>query len=163
MEVWKYISGYEGLYQVSNLGNVKSFAKNKKGKLMIPQIDGSGYLKVNLTKNKIGKPNRVHKLVAIAFLNHKPNGTMKIVVDHIDNNPLNNKLENLQLISQRENSTKNIKRGKSKYIGVYWHKQRSKWGARIMINKNYKSLGLFKTELEAHNAYQNKLSEILNK
>ena len=69
-EIWKDIPGYEGLYQVSNFGRVKSF-KNKTEKILKLSICSHGYYVITIrTYKKI----RVHQLVAMAFLNHKPNG-----------------------------------------------------------------------------------------
>jgi hypothetical protein len=85
-------------------------------------------------------------LVAMAFLNHKPDGTHKIVVDHINNNKLDNRVVNLQLISQRENLSKDRKDGTSKYVGVCWKKSRNKWQVDIKIDGKRKYLGLFTDE-----------------
>lgn len=114
-EIWKDIPNYEGYYQVSNLGNVRSIdrivngrgiAKIKlKGKIKKYIIDNVGYNTVGLSKKSKVNNYRIHVLVAIAFLNHKPNGH-KTVVDHIDGNKQNNKLSNLQLISHRHNVIK---------------------------------------------------------
>jgi hypothetical protein len=78
------------------------------------------------------------------------------VVDHIDFNPLNNHVSNLQIISQRENRSKDTwrKNPASQYTGVSWHKASQKWRAQIGINGKKKGLGLFSSELEAHEAYQ---------
>jgi len=106
-----------------------------------------GYLAVNLS----GKTFYIHKLVAIHFLNHEPNG-MNQVVDHIDGNKLNNEYTNLRIVSQRENSSlKN--RGTSKYVGVCWFSAKRKWKAQAYINGKQKHLGLFDNELDARNAY----------
>ena len=84
------------------------------------------------------------------FLNHKPN--KEFVVDHINNIKLDNRLENLQLITQRENSSKDRK-GTSVYRGVSWAKQNKKWIAQITINKKKINLGYFTIELNASKAY----------
>lgn len=168
-EIFKDIPDYEGLYQVSNLGNVKSlegkvFRRNgifhftKKEKILKKSIAIDGYYVVNLSKDFKNKTFKIHQLVAITFLNHKPCG-FKIVVDHINNNKLDNRLENLQLISNRENSSKEA-RGKSKYTGVCWDKSKNKWKSAIRINGKTINLGVFKDEYDAHLAYQNKLKEI---
>jgi len=75
---------------------------------------------------------------------------------------LNNRLDNLQLITHRENISKDRFRHNysSKYVGVYWDKSRNKWMARIGINKKMKFLGRFTSELEANSAYKTALSQI---
>jgi len=91
---------------------------------------------------------------------------MLLVIDHIDNNKSNNRLDNLQLISNRENSSKTLKKiqGKtySKYVGVTWNKQINRWIAQIQVNKKHIHLGTFINEYDAHIVYQNKLKEIDN-
>lgn len=167
-EIFKDIPSYEGMYQVSNLGNVKSLSRkmNKgkiifisKEKLLKLSKDGRGYIQVNLSKEKNILNKKVHQLVAMAFLNHKPDKTYKLVVDHINNIKTDNRLENLQLITNRENCSKDRK-GSSKYTGVSLDKTRDKWFVSIALNGKTIHLGRFKTELEAHKAYKNKLAEI---
>jgi 3'-phosphoadenosine 5'-phosphosulfate sulfotransferase len=156
-EIFKNIPGYEGLYQVSNLGNVKSL-KYEKEKLLKPCKDTWGYYFVNLCKDRKRKGFAVHKLVAMTFLNHIPNGH-KIVVDHINNIRTDNRLENLQIISARENISKDWKGNTSKYTGVSWHKRENKWKSQIQINGKRKHLGRFTNEFQAHEAYQKALNE----
>jgi hypothetical protein len=166
-EEFRSIPGYEGLYEVSNFGNVKSLEReylNKgkypgtvKEKILKPHFTDKGYQKVNLYKDGKSRHIKNHVLVAMAFLGHKPDGTHKIVVDHIDNNPLNNHVSNLQLISQRENSSKDKKNGSSQYTGVIRNKNTNKWHSHIKINGKQKHLGLFVSEEEAHEAYQKAL------
>jgi SET domain-containing protein len=156
-EIFKDIPDYEGIYQVSNLGNVKSI-RNGKEKILSKRITSRGYVLCSLFKNGELKQIQAHQLVAITFLGHKPDGH-KIVVDHIDNNKLNNRLDNLQLISQRENILKDRK-SKSKYTGVVWHEKAKKWMARIKFYGKSKYLGLFKNEHDAHLAYQNALKQL---
>lgn len=168
-EIWKDVVGYEGLYEVSSLGNIKSLAKKVKmpnngyriqnEKLLVLCKDTKGYYSVKLCLKGKAKSYNVHKLVAISFLNNKTDGTQKIVVDHIDSNPLNNKVENLQLITQRENTSK-TKRGSSKYTGVFYATKLKKWRSSIYINGKKIHLGYYNTELEASEIYQNKLKQI---
>ena len=164
-EIWKDVPEYEGVYQVSSLGRVKSLARKSSSgrqlneRILKTPLDGHGYCACNLYLNGKKKLFRVHQLVAIAFLNHKPNG-MKIVIDHVDNDGSNNRLENLQLISQRENSSKDKKGYSSKYVGVAWYEATSKWQAKIMIDGKRKHLGHFTNEIEAAQAYQLELSKI---
>ena len=152
-EEFRSISGYEGLYEVSNFGNVKSLINNK---ILKPCLGSRGYYMVRVYKDNKGNTMSIHVLVAMAFLGHKPDG-YKIVVDHIDNNKLNNHVSNLQLISNRENTSKDKKNGTSKYTGVTWYNASNKWLAQIAINSKKKNLGLFETEDEAHETYQKAL------
>jgi hypothetical protein len=157
-EIWKDIPGYEGIYQVSNIGNVKSlkFGKEKILKLGMDGKSPRQYYKVILMKDKKKESVKIHKLMAMAFLNHIPCG-YKIVVDHINNDRLDNRIENLQLISSRENSSKDKKLGSSKHTGVHFHKNKNKFNANIRINGKKIYLGSFDCEIEASEAYQNAL------
>lgn len=102
-EIWKKISGFDGIYEVSNLGRIKSHVKGVP-KILEGTDDGSGYLKVSLTGDKLYR-KKIHQIVAIEFLNHIPCG-MKITVDHIDGNKKNNRVDNLQLLSTADNVRK---------------------------------------------------------
>lgn len=168
MEYWKDVKGYEGAYKISSFGRVKSLSRTikrqdfdirLKEKMLLNYNNSNGYLHVTLNKNGISKNVKIHQLVAVAFLNFIPDGTHKFVVDHIDNNKLNNNLQNLQLLNNRQNCSKE-KRGFSKYTGVGFAKRKMKWRAYICINNKNNHLGYFKTEIEAHNAYQNALTKI---
>jgi hypothetical protein len=167
MEIFKDIPEYEGLYQVSNLGRVKSLSKkiwNGKGyfiskeRILKPGLSRK-YLSVMLSKKAKFKTFKVHQLVAKSFLNHFSDGTNKLVVDHINNIKTDNRLENLQIITQRENSSKDTK-GTSKYTGVSWCKVKKKWVSRLKLNGKYLHLGYFHCEIEASNAYQKTLNGI---
>ena len=169
-EIFKDIPGYEGAYQVSSLGRVNSLPKikatRKKGstyltkeRILNPTIGTCGYFKVPLYNGK-SKTFRVHQLVAMAFLGHIPNN-YKLVVDHRDDDKLNNNLDNLRVISQRKNTIqKNIKTT-SIYTGVCWSKSNKKWKATICINGKIKYLGYFTNELDASNTYNEELKNIL--
>lgn len=158
-EVWKNIPDYEGKYMVSNIGRVKSLPRKFRKKEMIlkSSINKYGYYVVSLYDKKINTI-AIHLLMARAFLNHKKKGN-KYVVDHKDDNKLNNVLENLQIVTARFNVSKNRK-STSKYTGVSWNKRRKKWYCQIRINKKDFKLGYFDNELEASKAYQEKLKEI---
>ena len=158
-EIWKSIPGYKD-YEVSNLGRVRSLKWGRE-RVLRPGLNKRGYAQVVLNKNGKMKTHRVHQLVAQAFLKHTPDGH-KTVVDHIDSDTLNNKLENLRLVTHRENITfGTLKMNKiSKYTGVTWHKSSKKWLAQIGINGKQKHLGLFDSEEDAGRAYQEKLNEL---
>lgn len=168
-EIFKDIPNYEGKYQVSNLGNVKSLKRRVKywrggykvikEKILKPQKDFHGYYHVNLSKDSKTKVKKIHQLVAIAFLGHKPNGH-KLVINHKDLNKLNNNVDNLEVVTNRENSNKKHLPSSSKYTGVSWDKEKKKWTAQIWINGKLKRLGRYKNEYNAHLAYQNALSKL---
>jgi hypothetical protein len=99
MEIFKDIEGYDGLYQVSNLGRVKSFNKNKKGKLLTPTFNRKGYTMVHLSGD-VNKNITIHRLVAQAFL---PNPENKPQVNHINGVKHDNRCENLEWNTPSEN------------------------------------------------------------
>ena len=104
-EIWKDIVGYEGLYQVSNLGRVKSYyAKNgilsDNTRLLSGKRDKDGYIEVRLCKNGIVSYMRVHRIVASTFLQ----GDVTLQVNHIDGNKANNRVDNLEFVTPRQNS-----------------------------------------------------------
>ncbi len=111
-EIWKDIEGYEGLYQVSNMGRVKSlertqpYNRNKNkyykkiaSKILKQEPRPNGYLKVSLSKDKKQKDVSIHRLVAEMFI---PNSENKPTVDHIDTIKTNNRVENLRWATQKE-------------------------------------------------------------
>lgn len=108
MEIWKDIDGYDGYYQVSNMGNVRNAVKSK---ILKQQKSRNGYLTVSLTKNNKLTTYRVHRLVASAFI---PNPDNKPSVNHIDCDPLNNKAENLEWCTAQENSNWMAKQGRGR-------------------------------------------------
>ena len=111
MENWKDIKGYEGFYQVSDLGRVKSLERdvfNSRGivyhlkeKILVPNLDRGGYTNVGLYKNGKRKFMLVHRLVALAFI---PNPENKSQINHRDEVKTNNVVENLEWCSAQENA-----------------------------------------------------------
>lgn len=111
-EFWKPIKGYEGLYEVSNFGRVKSYY-SKPPKILKSKDNGNGYLYVMLYKNKTRKEFYVHRLVAMEFVDNYNNYNC---VNHLDFNVKNNKFNNLEWCTQKENvhhSKENMKKRKS--------------------------------------------------
>ena len=158
MEIYKDVIGYEGIYKVSNLGNVKSLIGNNEKILKLCR-NGGGYSTVNLHINSIMKTRTVHQLVAGAFLNHKPS-RYKLVINHKDFNRSNNNVDNLEIVTTRENANQKHLKSSSQYTGVSWDKNRNKWSSQIVINKKLKFLGRFINELDASEAYQKALREL---
>jgi len=113
MEIWKDIKGYEGYYQVSNMGRVKGLTrtiKHLRGFRVIKEhilpthvyYSSKNYKReqVSLSKKGIHKTHRVHRLVANAFI---PNNKHKKYINHIDSNTLNNNVNNLEWVTHKEN------------------------------------------------------------
>lgn len=100
-EIWRDISGYEN-YQVSNLGNVRSLNYNHTGKMkLMKTVLVKGYYKVKLfDSNRVPKLKSVHRLVYEAFNGKIPDG---LVINHKDEVTINNRLENLEAVSQSHN------------------------------------------------------------
>jgi hypothetical protein len=152
MENWIEIKGYNGKYLISDLGNVKTKHKNGTETIKKGYISKTNqYYKIGLYSNGKTKNYEVHKLVAMCFLNHTPNG-LKLVVDHKDNNKLNNKVCNLQIVTQRLNTQKN-RINANKILGIK-KKPSGRFEASIKINGKKVYLGLFETDLKAGAIYQ---------
>ena len=118
MEIWKEIEGYEGYYEVSNLGNVRSLDRCvdngrggmafRKGKMKAQTPNTDGYMQVSFNKEGKNLKHRVHKLVADAFVDGYFEGA---VVDHKDGDVTNNNSQNLEWVTQTENVRRSIERG----------------------------------------------------
>lgn len=115
-EIWKPVVGYEGLYQVSSLGRVKSLERlvknDKKDVFMLLKekvlslcSSGRQYYYVSLTKDSSSKKVYVHRLVAEAFL---PNTENKPCIDHLNTNKFDNRVENLRWVTHKENANNSI-------------------------------------------------------
>lgn len=98
-EIWKRINGYEE-YEISNLGRVKSFKRDRKGKIMKPKFSGE-YLAVTLCADGQQERKTIHRLVAEHFI---PNPSGLPWVNHKDGNKLNNKITNLEWVTPSENN-----------------------------------------------------------
>ena len=173
-EIWKDVPGYEGHYQASDLGRVRSLdriityksgaSKLLKGKVLSPRMN-SGYKKVDLAMEGRKKTFKFSQLVAMAFLGHTPNGHT-LVIDHIDGNRLDDRVENLRIVTQRANASTCFRTNNgtfsSEYVGVYWNSNSLKWSSSIHYDGISVYLGLFDNEIDASNAYQKALSKIKN-
>ena len=119
-EIWKDINSYEGIYQISNYGRIRSltryvncspdnsFGHILKGKILKQGDNGNGYKYISLKKNGKRKNFYVHFLVAEAFIGERPRGAD---INHIDCNKSNNTLKNLEYISRQENINHAVKNG----------------------------------------------------
>ena len=108
-EIFKFIDNYDNKYMVSNKGRVFSI---KSKNFLSQRLNNTGRLRVTLTKKCKSKNVFVHRLVGEYFLNKKE---LKVQINHIDGNPLNNCVENLEWVTQSENITHAYKNGLMKY------------------------------------------------
>lgn len=143
-EIWKDVVGYEGLYQVSNLGRVKSLARKiNRGQyiedrgdvFMTLFLNRQGYFTVMLSKNGKKKQHRVHQMVARAFI---PNIENKEMINHIDCNTQNNRVENLEWCTNSENQLHAIANGLKRDIGVNHNLSKLKQEDVRFIREHYK-------------------------
>lgn len=138
MEEWKDVPGYEGIYQVSNFGNIKSLDRcikcsngmviHRKGSTIKKQVCRFGYENVTLRKPKEKKTFKVHRLVALAFIDN-PNNYPEI--NHKDENKLNNSVENLEWCTREYNlnyGTFTQRRVNSTDYKKIWDLRRSHFG-----------------------------------
>lgn len=150
-------------YVVSEDGDVISLGRNiirSNGyrqyihpKLMEPIIDKKGYKFLRPSNLGDVKCYKVHQLVMMTFRGHHPDGTVRMVVDHIDMNRENNNVNNLRILTNRENCIRGIKSGISGIIGVTYNKEKRKWKSTIISGKNKYHLGYFDSVDEAGRYY----------
>jgi len=160
---WRKIPNYK-YYLISEYGDIKSLDRNisdsigrnylKKGSDLKHSKNKKGYLKIALHENGTYKNYKIHQLAAMAFLNHTPCG-MKKIVDHIDENILNNHYTNLRITTNRSNLSRN-KKGTSLLVGV--SKTKKRYAAQIQINGINLYLKSYPTEILASNMYQKALN-----
>jgi len=158
-EIWKDIRGYEGRYQVSSAGKVKSLDtttltinKQKrfyKGKIITPSIGSAGYFVVNLRSNAKTKQFKVHRLVIEAFI-----GYSELFVNHKDLNKLNNSIENLEYVTNAENLLHAFKNGVKVGKTILNADQREK--IRLMRKSGF----LLKTIAKKFNVSESAISEV---
>jgi hypothetical protein len=135
-EIWEHIPNYDGLYEISNHGRVKSLNYRRTGKEKILKncITGgkiNGYYQVTLHNNGVRTNHKIHHLVALVFLDHATDGTTNVVINHIDHDRLNNRLDNLELVTHRYNMSCH-----KTDVGVSWVKDKNTWQSLIWIDKS---------------------------
>ena len=169
-EIWLPVKDYEGYYEVSNLGRIKSLARTVintgrvlKEKYNAFHLKRDGYHSVLLSKDGVKKTIQLHQLVAKAFIENKQNHR---AVNHIDGNKLNNSVDNLEWVSYRENSCHYYSNSNiGTIVGVHYRKERNKYCAHIHENGKKKWLGQYDNAEDAYQARVNyeKSNNILNK
>ena len=124
-EIWKPIKDFEGYYEVSNIGRVRSLNYRNTGKeKVLKNIECSnGYLIVNLTKNGKQKIFKVHRLVAEAFI---PNPEGKPYIDHINTIRTDNRVSNLRWVTQKENCNNELSKKKYSENHREWNSEETK-------------------------------------
>lgn len=150
-EQWIDAYNWFGLYEVSNLGNVRN---SKTKRIMKGFKDQKGYLCVLLSGKEKPYSVKRHKLVIETFIEPRPKG---MVINHIDKNKENNKIENLEYVTQMENVSHSSVCGNLK--GITYLKSQNSWQSRITINGKRIFLGYFKTKEDAYNAYKKALKD----
>jgi hypothetical protein len=138
METYKVVKGFEN-YSVSDHGNVKN---NTTRKILKNCPNVHGYEQVQLWKDQKRSTLKVHRLVALSFL---PNLEAKPMVDHIDNNILNNNVSNLRWATRVQNGQNRIlnKNNKTGYKGVSFNKRKDKYVSVIQVDGIQVQLGYF--------------------
>jgi hypothetical protein len=157
-EIWKDIQGYDGYYQVSNFGRIKSLSRYvfngmgnylKKEKIIKSILSNHGYLVVTLYIENVAKQFLVHRLVASAFVENLFNKEKVIHIDYVKKNNNSKNLEwasSLETICYQMNNQESL----SSFIGVSFRKDRNKWISTIRINKKLIYLGSYETQEEAY-------------
>jgi hypothetical protein len=159
-EIFKTIPNYNGGYQVSNLGNVKSFKKygGITERILSTSSESQGYLVVSLYLKGKKKTFHIHKLIQSAFELGEGN------IDHINGIRNDNRLSNLRVVTTRENNQNLECHRNGKLVGANFDKRMSNsprpWRAQIKINGKCSNLGAYATEAEANKAYMEKVRQL---
>lgn len=141
MEKWKDIKGYEGAYQISNFGRLKSFKKYPNGQILSTVNQYGWYFAVSLrSENRKGTTKRIHRLVAKAFI---PNPKNKKEVNHIDGDKQNNKVENLEWVTHKENYWHSRRNGLSSHKEMVYYNQKIRPKQIMQIDMNNNLIAIF--------------------
>lgn len=175
VEMWEPIIGYEGLYEISDLGRVKALKRDivrkdgqilpKSELILKPKLQSSGYPMVGIWRESRLKNAIIHLFVWDHFGSGERN-KRTIQVDHVNHDKSLCWIKNLQLLTARENTIKqySTKKTKRNFTGVTRDERPSvknpRWIASISINGKEKCLGYYKNELEASQAYQQAKGEL---
>ncbi len=158
MEIWKDIKGYEGFYQISNYGQVKSMNRSVKysnGKIVkykskLRNASCSEYRLISLSKNGNVKVFKISRLVAMHFL---PKIKYKNIVNHKDGNKYNDHVSNLEWCNNSENVLhavkNNLTKTKNKVSGVFFEERRNKWAAYLYRNNKNIFIGRYENYEDA--------------
>jgi hypothetical protein len=164
-EIWKKIIGFRSFYEVSNYGNVRSINRivirktikgfenlNYTGRILKPYQDTNGYFSVRLSSNSKAKTIRVHRLVAMAFIENPEN---KETINHKDGNKLNNNCYNLEWATYLENNQHAVKTGlikRNKTKGINHKISVSQFSLEMVFIKNWDSVRHLCKELNLTNS-----------
>lgn len=158
-EIWKSVKGFEGIYEISNFGNLKSFKKEKNGYILSNVNKKKGYVSVILKSKELKKSTRIHRLVAETFLENPEN---KSQVNHINGIKNDNRLVNLEWCTSSENVNHSIRMNENQLNGMINYNQnirpkkivqKSLSGLKIEVFNNSKEAFL-KTGVCARNILQ---------
>lgn len=158
-EIWRPIRNYESIYHISSLGRIKRL-NNKHGEeqILTPcKNNRGGYYVVNLCMDGTQKTRTIHQLVAESFLGHIPCG-LKLVINHKNFIKTDNRVSNLEIVSNRENTNFKHISTSSEYTGVCFINLYKKWRASIVIEGKLYGLGMFDVETEAKEKYDSVLN-----
>lgn len=146
-EFWKDVVGFEGLYQVSNLGRLKSFKSNKSGRVLRNVNKTGGYININLIRKGKFRSVKLHILVAETFLGKKPFKGAE--VNHRDLNKQNNCASNLEWVTRSENVAHAIKHHPNMLKGMINYNQNIRPVPILQFDMGLNLIGEYKNSTEA--------------
>jgi hypothetical protein len=171
-EIWKEIPGLKSYYFASNLGRIYSISRSfnfpmrngenqirtTPGRILNQLLTPSGYLRVQISVDGYKRKYYTHVLIAKTFLEH---GQARTIINHKDSDKTNNKIENLEWSTNRENSLHGqIGKTKTGVPGIYFHPTRQRFQGAILFGKKRIGIGDHKTLDEAKEAYSKKMIEL---